>query len=166
MDYTILIDNREQQNWLDESWKTAHVTLETGDYSIAQSSSLQSKYTDKDLNHFLCLERKKTVSELAQNLTKSAFKKEIERLANFKHKFLILEFSYTDVVNYPYNSSIPRSRWRKIRVRAPFILACLSGMMIHSNIQVIFAENRAGAIAIASEIIKRCIKILEKKENG
>ena len=77
----IIIDTREKHPWHFEktSASTTFRKLDTGDYCI-------DGYEDT-----LCIERKMSVSEIANNITDPRFKRELERMAEFQHKFLILE---------------------------------------------------------------------------
>lgn len=148
----ILIDSREQKPWKFRDYKCHRCTLETGDYAMA--SEPNSKYTDEQLNHLLCIDRKGSVSELFQNVTQVRFKKEIERMKRFKHAYLIFEFTLEDVMRYPIGSDIPRRRWRYLRVRPPFVLSFLSQLMLE-GIHVIFAGNPMHAQQIALNVMKK-----------
>ena len=67
-DFHIIIDTREQQPWSFEHHVTSNEKLDTGDYSV------------KGLEEILCIERKKSVSEIANNITEKRFKDVIESL--------------------------------------------------------------------------------------
>ena len=93
--YTVIQDTREQDGW----WFTKYDkcdgmevgTLATGDYTI------------KGFEDVVCIERKASVTELANNLgkKKKAFYNEMERMQDFVFKFLIFEFSLTEVAEFP-----------------------------------------------------------------
>ena len=146
MGFNVIIDTREREPWVltgSTIEGAIYRKLNTGDYAI-------EGYEDK-----LCIERKKSVSELAGNLTQPRFKKELDRMLTYDHRFLILEFSIQQVLDYPIGSTIPKSDWSKTKVRAPYILSCLSQFQIKYNIHVVFAENAVNAQLIASSIMKR-----------
>jgi ERCC4-type nuclease len=79
-DFTIIIDTREQHPWAFDNHVTAKRKLDTGDYSI------------EGLEDLLCIERKKSASEFANNIVESRFKDLIFRMSNIKYSFLLLEF--------------------------------------------------------------------------
>lgn len=158
----VIQDSREKTPWNLVDYEAHIACLHTGDYSIHNEKL--DKYSDEDLNHFLCLERKKSVSELFSNITTVRFQKCIDRMSKFQHKFLVLEFNFDDVLKFPFGSSIPRSKWRFLRNKAPYILACLCGMSVNYGINVVYAGGSGNASIIASDLIKRCIKSLEKTD--
>lgn len=154
----ILVDSREQKPWTFRGHDTHRCTLQTGDYAMAPLE--KSKYTDEDLNHLICIDRKGSTSELFQNVTQVRFKKEIERMKKFKHAYLILEFTVDDVMQYPFGSNIPRRRWRYLRVKPPFVMGFLTTLML-DGIQVIFAGSPANAQKIALSLMKKVYSQLE-----
>jgi len=151
----ILIDSREQHPWAFPKFDTHRCTLETGDYSVVipQDSPL-SKYSDESLDYTICIDRKGCTAELFQNVTQARFKNEIDRMGKFRHKFLILEFSMDDILRFPYGSSIPKRRWRYLRVKPEFVLGYLTNLML-SGISVIFAGDSSNAQRICLNILKK-----------
>ena len=103
--FTIIKDTREQDGYSFAASSSRYHTcngmvsrkLDTGDYSI---EGLEDK---------LCIERKASVVEFANNVghDQVRFLKEIERMKDFPYKFLVFEFSLTDLMNFPEGSSIP-----------------------------------------------------------
>ena len=91
--FTVIRDTREKNGWYFKETEYCQGMLEqkldTGDYSIV------------GLEDILCIERKGCVSELANNIVDKRFDRELERMEGFKYKFLILEFSLTDLMNFP-----------------------------------------------------------------
>lgn len=151
--FNVIIDTREQQPWEFTSSSidsTIRQKLDTGDYSIA------------GLENVLCIERKKSVSEIATNITTDRFKNELERMAQFKYKFLILEFNYSDIDLYPEYSGLPKATIAKIRVRGPFIMKFLSEIQVKYNIHVLCCQNPRYAQYVATNIMKQVYSI----ENG
>mgnify|MGYP003403613170 CR=1 FL=1 len=137
----ILVDSREK---LPYTFSTPFQVckLDTGDYSLDGYS------------HIFTVDRKASVSELAGNLTQKRFKNELERMAKIPHSFLLLEFSFDDILRFPYGSDIPRKRWRYLKVKAPFIISSLSTISIHYGVQVIYAGNRDNARDILMGLFK------------
>ena len=103
-DFNIIIDTREQQAWEFPRHSTANKKLDTGDYSLG------------GLEDILCIERKKSVSEIASNITEKRFEDVLERMTKYKYTYMIFEFSLTDVLMYPQGSEIPRHKWKYIRI--------------------------------------------------
>ena len=70
--------------------------LDTGDYSVA------------GLEEVLCIERKKSVSEIANNIVEKRYKDWTKRMSKYKYKFLMLEFDLDDVYRYPRIHDVPK----------------------------------------------------------
>lgn len=140
----IIVDTREKLPWL-FGFSTAsisHQKLNTGDYSI------------EGLEDVLCIERKKSVSELANNITTDRFQRELERMSQFPYKFLILEFNYEHVCDFPYGSNIPRHLRVKVRIRGPFIMKCLAEIKHNYDICILPCTNALYAEHVAYGIMK------------
>ena len=80
-DFTIIIDTREQQPWTFNNHTVANRKLDTGDYSI------------EGLENILCIERKKSASEFANNIVESRFKDVLMRMNQLKYSFIKLKYS-------------------------------------------------------------------------
>lgn len=144
--FNVIIDTREQQPWILESSKINKCIsrkLDTGDYTI---EGLEDK---------LCIERKKSVSELAGNLTSARFEKELERMSEYEYNFLLLEFSISDIMDYPIGSKIPKKQWRKIRVRGPFIMSKLARLSLDYGTNVWYCGCKENAEAAAIYLMKQ-----------
>jgi hypothetical protein len=93
--YTVIKDTREQDGWFfspyDRCTGMEVATMKTGDYTI------------KGYEDLVCIERKGSVTEIATNLgkKKKAFQAEMERMKDFDFRFILLEFSASDVLDYP-----------------------------------------------------------------
>ena len=124
----IIIDTREKQPY---TFNDDFIVekLDTGDYTLA------------DYKETLCVERKKSVSEIAGNVTQDRFWREMDRLAEFHYPYLLLEFSQEDVLKFPKGAKIPRFLKRKIRVRGPFIMSRL-GKVEDLGIEIVWAGSR------------------------
>jgi ERCC4-type nuclease len=144
--FNVIIDTREQQGWeftSDKVESTISRKLDTGDYSI------------EGLEHVLCIERKKSVAEIAGNVIDDRFFRELERMAEFPHSFLICEFDFEDIVMYPQGSNIPKKMWKKVKVRGPLILKKLSEIQVNYDVHIVFAGNADNAVYAATNIMKR-----------
>jgi len=141
-EFTILVDTREQMPWEFGAHTTSREKLDTGDYTI------------KGLEELLSIERKQTVSEIANNITESRFPKFLDRLAEFKYKFMLLEFDLEDVYRFPEGSDIPKRLWDKLRVSNNYILKCISKFEIDYGIHVIFCGDSDNAEKMAVRIMR------------
>ena len=142
-DFTIIIDTREQQPWSFEHYATANKKLDTGDYSI------------EGLEHLLGIERKKSISEFANNITESRFKDVVMRMSQLKYSFLLLEFDLKDVLIYPVGSTVPKKMWDKIKISPAFLIKHLLELQLNHNIKVIFCGSSSNAEKIAEHILKK-----------
>ena len=148
-DFTIIIDTREQQPWSFEHYTTASRKLDTGDYSI------------EGLEDIVCIERKKSVSEVANNLTESRFIDVIDRMSKFKYAFLLLEFDLAQVLSYPIGSNLPRRLWDKIKISPAFIVKHILELQLKHNIKVLFCCSSSDAEQMAEYILKK-VHYIEK----
>ena len=147
--YTIIQDTREQNGYNFSSEQTCSGTIEkkldTGDYSIL------------GLEDQICIERKASVEELAINLgyKQEAFLKEIKRMETFKYKFLILEFSLEDLIDFPERTKIPQDKKVLIKMTGKYILKCLMEFQIYNNLHIMFCGNRKSASEAVRSLLKR-----------
>lgn len=154
-DFRIIVDTREQQPWFFEDYSTTVAKLDTGDYSI------------EGLENFICIERKKSVSEIANNITESRFKDVIDRLQTIKYPFVLLEFNLDSVLKYPVGSNVPKRMWNKIRISPAFIMKNILDLELKHNIKVIFCGNHSNANKLAGMIFKRMYYQISKElSNG
>lgn len=148
--YTVIRDSREQKNyWTFEENNVCAGTivekLNTGDYSIS------------GLENIFSLERKYSSGELAKNITEKRFERELERMDKFEHSFLVLEFTLEDVLQFPFGSTIPRSRWKDLKVSSNFILKRILEIETSHKVKIIFAGKNGKLIA--ERIFSRIIEI-------
>lgn len=141
----VIIDSREQKNW-DFSFyglDSRVGKLDTADYSL------------EGFEDVLCIERKASTSEIALNLgkKKKQFDAEIARMATYKYKFIICEFSVANLMEFPNNAGIPRGQLSKVRINPAYMLKCLNGYQ-SQGVEVIFAGSRDNAIQTALEIFE------------
>lgn len=147
--FIVVKDTREQDGYYFKEYNTCagmvEEKLDTGDYSI------------KGLEDKLCIERKGCVEELAMNLgqKKHAFLNEIERMASFPHKFLILEFSVDDLVKFPDETRIPIKNKASVKITGKYMLKCLSEFALYNNLHVVFCGNKYNGFIVVSSILKR-----------
>jgi ERCC4-type nuclease len=142
-DFVVVIDTREQQPWEFGLHVTAKRKLETGDYSI------------EGLEHLLCIERKKSVSEIANNITEKRFVNVLDRMSKMSYPFILLEFDLQDVYSYPVGSDIPKKLWDSLRISANYILKYLTLIQLNYGIHLLFCGDAENAEKMAVSIMKR-----------
>tara|TARA_R110000744_G_scaffold298952_1_gene408468 strand:- start:372 stop:866 length:495 start_codon:yes stop_codon:yes gene_type:complete len=157
--FTIIKDTREQEGYTFEPSSSRYHTckgmvsrkLDTGDYSI---EGLEDK---------LCIERKASVVEFANNVghDRVRFLKEIERMKDFPYKFMIFEFSLSDLMNFPKGSSIPESDWGKLKVTNKFMLKMIMEFQLYNEIHVLFCDSKKNAKWAVLSIIKRVNELFQ-----
>jgi ERCC4-type nuclease len=141
--FTIIVDTREQKPWEFTEYATAVRKLDTGDYSV------------EGLEQILCIERKRNVSEIANNITESRFKDVLSRMSKYRFPFILLEFDLQQVLDFPVGSDIPKSVWPKIKISPKYILKCILEMSLVYNIYVIFCGSKSNAEIYATSIMKK-----------
>lgn len=143
----VLIDTREKSPW---QFNNPEITsaeikkLDTGDYTV------------EGLEHLLCIERKRGAAEFAGNTTSKRFLNELERIKEYKYRYIIFECSELDIVEYPKGTNIPQKLWYKLRVRGKYMLHFIKEIEEDYGITVIFAggitEGELAAIKIMKEV--------------
>lgn len=142
-DFTIIVDTREQQPWTFENHAVSNRKLDTGDYSI------------DGLENILGIERKKSISEFANNITESRYQDVVSRLSQLKYSFLLLEFDLEDALIYPIRSTVPKRMWGKIKISPAFIIKNILELEISHNIKVMFCGNSNNAQKMAEYILRK-----------
>lgn len=143
----IIVDTREQTPWEFDIEDTYYIfsyergTLKTADYSI------------KGMEDIVAIERKRSSAEIATNINEPRFRKEFERLAQYKYKFVICEFELRDILNYPIGSGIPQKIWSKIKVSGNYILKCITDLELEYGVAFKFAGDFG---------VEQCVSILKK----
>jgi hypothetical protein len=149
--FTIIIDTREQLPWEFGYHSTSHQKLDTGDYSIAGFEDV------------LAIERKRSVSEIANNLSESRFLDVLDRMSKIRYSFILLEFELNDVLEYPNNSDIPKKLWSKLRVSGNYILKRLVEIQMQYGIHIMLCGSIENARRTAVSIMKR---VYEQQTNN
>ena len=149
----ILCDTREKTPW---DFTTASNI--TGNDSVEVKKLDTGDYTLENFEDILCIERKKSAAELYGNITEKRFHNEIIRMSEFPYKFLILEFSLSDILNFPRGSGIPKTKWKYMKVRPQFVIKKLAEYSIKYNISIIYAGNTDNAIYVATSLMKEVFR--------
>ena len=131
-----------------------HAWLNITQEDIKDIGSPLSELVKKDKEHLLCIERKESVAELAGNCGEKRFLRELKAMASFPHAFLLLEFDWHDIEQYPVGSRVPESKWSKIRIKGKYIMRVLSSAMVEHGIKVIACGNKKRAEETAFRIMR------------
>ena len=156
--HVILKDTREKNGWnfcsFDRCIAVADWGLKTGDY------------TAKGLEKHLVIERKDSTGELAMNLGKKrkAFESEVERMSNFRWKYIIMEFSIDDLMNFPENSGIPKKQRQYVRMNGKFMWKKLREYEEDYGVELIFAQDKENAEQRAMIIFDEVTEILLREQ--
>lgn len=151
--FTIIIDTREQIPWEFGYHNTAKQKLDTGDYSMV------------GFENILAIERKKSVSELATNLSESRFKDVLDRLSKIKHPYMVFEFDMDEVYTFPVGSDIPKKLWDKLRISGNYIVKRLIEIQLQYNIQIVFCGDANNAERFTVSLMKRIYEQYNKQTN-
>lgn len=146
--FNIIKDTREKEgSWQFKNARNVDLVidhkLDTGDYSIQGLESL------------LSIERKRNINEFASNITQARFKNELDRLKEFKYKYIICEFGYQDVVNWPDSSKLPPEKKFHIRTSNKYVMRWISEIQVLYNIHLLFCFNTRIAEWSAINIMRR-----------
>lgn len=132
---TIIIDNREQTPWrFSARVQVVRGTLKTGDYSIS------------GLEGAVAIERK-TREDLVNTLThgRDRFRAEMNRFRGFLFAAIFVESDLFPIEDGRYHSAAsPKS-----------VIASVASLMADFGVPVIFCGNRAGASALAEDVLCR-----------
>lgn len=149
--FLVIRDTQEKEN---KGWRfnktdycegTVDQKLCTGDYTL---DCYQNIFT---------IERKGSISEFAHNVIEERFDREIERMKNIPHSFILLEFNMSDILAYPYSAKIPRNKIKDVKIRGKYILRRINEFMIqYPNIKIIPCGNKGKDMAIS--IFKRIVQ--------
>lgn len=142
----VLFDTREKEPW-DLSFYNIEMQrrkVTTGDYTI------------EGMEDILSIERKKSTGEIAINLGQKweQFEKELDRMLEIKHCFLVCEFEITDISKFPVSSGIPERDWPKLRMNGNYMQKKLFGACEKRGIELIFCSDKAEAEKEVAKIVK------------
>ena len=150
--FNVIVDTREKLPWsLSSSCirETKYEKLRTGDYSV------------EGLEEDLCIERKMSVSEIAQNVNQKRFKKELERMMTYRWRYILLEAHMQEVVDYPHASDLPPNVLNKIKVSGSYLLKCINRMEASYGVHFIFCGNSYNAAWVAINLMKEAVRITD-----
>jgi len=153
--FNVIQDTREQNPWkfTDKCVeKVVSQKLDYGDYAL------------QGYQNMLWIERKGSVSEIANNMFEERFERLLHNVADYPYKYIICEFSMDDVYNYPYRQGLPKSVIRKIRVRGKRIMSYLAHVSLEHYINIVYAYNANYAQHYATSLMKNMLRVIESTE--
>jgi hypothetical protein len=175
--YTVIKDTREQDGWFFSPYDKCEGmevgTLHTGDYTL------------KGFEEIVCVERKASVTEIAMNLgrKKKAFYDEMERMKDYHFRFLVLEFSASDVVEYPMSlldskdkenyklykeGKISKPKGKRFdivdqtKLTGRYLMKSLMEIVIQHDVNLMFCDNKQNAFLVCNSIFKRLSELFDK----
>lgn len=133
--HKIIIDSREKKGWDFDGCEKTVAALKTGDYTL------------EGLEDVLCIERKGSILELAQNLLDERFERELERMTH-RYKYLVCEFEFDDLISYPNSVT---SNWlrNKIKVNGKFLLRKLLELQMKYNFVPLFVGHHGEDVVLS-----------------
>lgn len=153
----IIQDTREKTPWdftfYENCTEQIVGTVKTGDYTI-------QGFEDK-----ICIERKRNTSELAINLGKKSkpFYKELERMKSFRYRYIICEFPFHIIGDFPKNSGMPRNKYKFVKMNPNFIKSQINAITDKYEIEFIFCNTDFDAQEKAIEIMWEKYNVLKKE---
>lgn len=153
--YKVIRDTREQEGY-GWKWNKSRYCKGTIIEKLDQADYVIEGYEDE-----MAIERKGSVSEWAGSLTKARFFRELDRSKHIRHFWIILEFEFSDIINYPVGSGIPPKIWKKIRFKGPSILKKMIEIQYdYPNVHIWCVGDKGKEVA--TSILKRTMEQLNE----
>jgi ERCC4-type nuclease len=146
-EFTIIRDTREQTPWdftFEHTVAEELGTIKTGDYAV------------KGIEDKLCIERKGCIEEFANNLGKeyARFKRELVRMDEFPHSFIICEFPLKDLMEYPFHNNNTKLQ-QTSKISGKYLLKIMLEIQLDHKVKIIFCGSKFYAIRTALSLMKR-----------
>lgn len=150
----IICDTREKRPW-DFLFYT--------DVEVQSTALKVGDYTTPLLKELLVIDRKATPFELAVNLgqknDKERFYRELEKIKDYKHGYIICEFPESEVYKFPNNTGVLPSVKKKIKLTGKGLRKLISIAEEKFGVPFVFCDNKVDAEEFAYSIMSN----LEKK---
>lgn len=149
-DQTVLIDTREQIPWDLRPFASRVTTLATGDYTLeGQERAISIERKGEGLADLLaCVGRER-----------ARFERELDRMAQYRYRWVICEGSWHDLCCGRYQSKIPPTS----------AIGSIVAWQVKFETPFIFTESRPAAEALVIRILANLVRSLahtEKIEDG
>jgi hypothetical protein len=153
----ILRDTREKKGW---DWTFGYENVEIVDQGIPTGD-----YTIEGYEELICVERKSSTSELALNLGKhrKRFENELERLTSFRFRWVLCEFSKSELLDFPKGANIPPFLKKKVRVRGPYLMSLVVGLSEQYETEFIFYSDREQAEQAAYNLMMEAVRVIDSE---
>lgn len=119
---------------------------------------LTADYTIEGMEHIFAIERKASTGEIAGNVCTKQFENELKRAMKFKHFFIVCEFTLADVLRFPFNSSIPKAVWPRLKITSHLLLKRIIELEMKYKCTFVFAGDAVSAKEFARSVFKRMIE--------
>jgi len=145
----IIRDTREKHGW----------QFPFNEAEIVSRKLNAGDYTTELLEDFIVIERKASVSEIANNLgkktAKARFHREFERMETLHKAYIICEFPESSIYEYPHNCGFTQAQLSAIRINGKYLRRLLSEIENqYINVEVIFCNNRDEAENVAYDLLQ------------
>ncbi len=153
--FIVIQDTREQKPLEFDSPYIEKVRinkLDTGDYTI------------EGMENILTIERKGSLVEFYRNATQTRFEDELIRMQAYKYRFLVLEFSLSEVLAIPYSLGLSAKQREMCKVSPKYIMSKISEIQVDYGVNVVFAETREIVTDVITNIMRRVYE-LQKPRN-
>jgi DNA excision repair protein ERCC-4 len=137
MDFTILVDTREQAPLVFRGFSTERATLRTGDYSIEGCADTVAIERKSLADLFSCIGQQR-----------DRFERELERLAAFRYGALVVEATMADVLR-----GCPSSR-----IHPASAFGSLMSWSVQGRLPIFFCGNRELAAQTVAKLLEKCAK--------
>lgn len=113
-------------------------------------------YSVEGFEHIVTIDRKRSMGEIANNLSEARWPGFLERMKQVQHPYIVFEFPLDDVLSFPVNSGIPKRIWPKLKANPNFLLSSIVKLSL-MGIHTIFAGDRDNAEKIALKILQKVV---------
>lgn len=140
----IIIDSREQ----------------VGFWTFAGYSGIETEIKKVDCGDYILeeypkgitIDRKKTLSELANNIKEKRFKKELALMAEYEEAYILCEFPFMCYSTFPEGSGIPKSKWKYLRKGGMSILNDINKLERDYHVKILYSNDKFHAEKIAVKL--------------
>ena len=153
----IIQDSREKIPWkflgtFEECTGQIVRKIDAGDYILLGHERL------------ITIDRKRNVSELATNLGlhRERFERELARMQNYAYKYILCEFTYDELLKFPYGCGLPKHIRKKIRVHGKYLAKKIAYYSEEYDLDFVFCDGVMAAQEKAIELFQKALKVYEK----
>jgi hypothetical protein len=140
----ITIDTREQVGfWTFGSFNDISTQIKKVDYG---------DYTLTDYPMGISIDRKKTLSELANNVKEKRFRRELENLKKYEEAYIVCEFPFSCYSTFPIGSGIPKEKWKYLRKGGNSILREVQNLESYYGIPFLYCNGKFEAEKLAVKL--------------